>query len=48
MSPWGMNTNGNANVFYVNSDGNLTNNNVNNTTPGVRQYPFITYIFGYD
>ena len=41
MSPYYWNaTNSNANVFFVNSSGNLTNGNVNNTTRGVRPISF--------
>ena len=39
MSPYNVNSSGNANVFNVNSSGNLNNNRVDNTN-GVRQYPF--------
>ena len=35
MSPYNVNSNGNANVFRVNSNGNLDAPNVNNTN-GVR------------
>ena len=38
MSPRNFNS-GNANVFYVNTDGNLNNTNVNNTR-GVRPISF--------
>ena len=45
LSPYNYN-NGNANVFLVNSDGWIDNNNVDWTDPGVRQYPFKLRIFG--
>ena len=47
MSPYNVNTSGNAVVFNVNTSGNLNgNNNVNNTL-GVRQYPFKLKYIGY-
>ena len=39
MSPDRFTSSGNANVFYVNSNGNFGNNNVNGTL-GVRPIPF--------
>ena len=39
MSPYNVNSNGNANVFNVWSDGNLNNNRVDNTN-GVRPISF--------
>ena len=39
MSPYNFNSNGNANVFNVDNDGWLNNNNVNNAN-GVRPISF--------
>ena len=44
MSPYNYNPSNTypARVFYVNTSGNLNNDNVNDTL-GVHQYPFITH-----